>query len=234
MDNKGIELIKELIAILPDHNKYIKEKAENYLASLETQKITTIEAWDRIIGNEYVKRAMEVSLAGQYPITVIGDPDNGKDYLEIILGDLLTFVKPCPCGNFMDPNKSCTCTVSKLTKYTTSKTYQTAIKNPIIIQLQPPTSYDYRIIEARKATKTEYLQESFKDVLNRIEKVDPNKKLNEKIGDLLSTAIRRLNFTTKQVENIKNVANTIALLDGSDSIKDFHLAEAIQYQNINS
>lgn len=244
MDNKGIELLKELLAELtirikelgPCHSNNVRicewktliEKTESYLTSLEkggigdTHKIelTSSEAWDKIIGNEHVKRAIEVSLAGQHPITVIGDPDNGEEYLERILGDLLTFLPPCPCGNFMNPNKGCYCTVSQTKKYTGSKKYQTALKNPIIVQLHPPTSRDYQIKSKG---------ESFKDVLNRITLVDFDKKLEMEATNLLSTAIQRLNFTAKQVENIKDVANTIALLDSSEIIKTYHLAEAISY-----
>lgn len=242
MDIKGIEIIKELLAevikniggLSCEHPvdgcvlcvwERLREKTEDYLSSLEKQKITIIEAWDKIIGNEYLKRAIEISLTGQHPITVIGDPDNGEEYLKIILGDLLTFIKPCPCGNFMNPSKACTCTLSQITKYRTSKEYQKALNNSIIVKLVSPTSYDYR---------TKNKSESFKDILNRIEKVDPNKKLNidTEAIDVLNSAIQTLRPTTKQVENIHSISNTIALLDGMDVRKIYHIFEAIQYQNI--
>lgn len=54
----------------------------------------------KIIGNEYLRGAIEVSLAGKRSVAVIGHPGNGKESLEIILGNLITFKKPCLCGSY--------------------------------------------------------------------------------------------------------------------------------------
>ena len=243
MDNKGIELIKDLLSELVinieecgpcDHSVNVcvcawvnlREKTENYLQSLEKTKITTSEAWQKIVGNEHIKRAIEVSLAGQHPITIIGNPDNGEEYFEIILGDLLSFVKQCPCGGFMEYNKECTCTKSKIEKYRTSKEFQKSLKNPIIIRLFPPTMFDYQGKEG----------ESFRDVMNRINrKMDrsyPAPALDKPSLYLLNTAIERLGLSLLQVKHIENVRKTIAELANSDTILSHHLSEAIQYQNI--
>lgn len=236
MDNKGIEIIKDLLAELVinieelgpcEHSVNVcvcgwvnlRERTEDYLSSLDKQKITTVEAWDKIIGNEHVKRAMEVSLAGQHPITIIGDPDNGGKYLEIILGNLLTFLPPCPCGNFMNPQKACVCSSSQIRKFKNSVKYRKALQNPIIVQLQTPTSRDYQVKSKG---------ESFIDILNRISLINLNKRLEMEATDLLNIAIQRMNFTLKQVENINFVSKTIALLDNSDIIKAQHISEAVQ------
>ncbi len=92
MDKQGIELIKELAEA--SQFEYLKERALSYLATQEREKVNKSEAWGKILGNEYLKRAIEVSLVGQHPITIIGDPENGEKYLKIILGDLLTFIPP--------------------------------------------------------------------------------------------------------------------------------------------
>jgi len=246
MDNKGIELIKDLLSELVINIEEcgpceqpinvcvcswinLREKTENYLQSLEKVKITTSEAWQKIVGNEHIKRAIEVSLAGQHPITIIGNPDNGEEYFEIILGDLLSFVKQCPCGGFMEYNKECTCTKSKIAKYRTSKEFQKALKNPIIIRLLPPTMFDY---QCKKEG------ESLGEVLNRItKKIDKtypalvNENENPSLY-LLDIAIEKLSLSLSQVKHIENVSKTIAELDNSDSILPYHLSEAIQYQNI--
>ena len=242
MDNKGIELVKDLLAELVinieergpcDHSVNVcvcawvnlREKTENYLQSLEKTKITTSEAWQKIVGNEHIKRAIEVSLAGQHPITIIGNPDNGEEYFEIILGDLLSFVKQCPCGGFMEYNKECTCTKSKIEKYRTSKEFQKSLKNPIIIRLFPPTMFDY---QCKKEG------ESFGEVLNRIiRKIDRTYPALENDSlSILRIAIERLSLSLLQIKHIENVSKTIAELDNSDSILPYHLSEAIQYQNI--
>lgn len=207
MNNKGIELLKDLLN--EDCHKI---------------ELTTSEAWEKLKGNGHVKRAIEVSLAGQHPITIIGDPDNGAQYLKNILGDLLTFIPPCPCGNFLNLNKSCLCSVSKLTKHRTSKTWQKALKNPIIVQLQPPTKFDYQIKQ----------HETFQNIIDRINR-KPDKSYHSFESDsmdFLKVAIERLSLSAKQVDNILSVAKTIAELDNLERIIPYHLSEAIQYQNI--
>ena len=68
------------------------------------------KVWFSIKGNKYLKRAIEISLTGQHTITVIGNVDNGEEYIETIYKsrdiqdgifneNLLTFVEPCLCGN---------------------------------------------------------------------------------------------------------------------------------------
>ncbi len=239
MDKKGIEIIKELLAELVINIEELgpcellniidechvcgliklKEKTEDYLSSLEKTKITTSQAWDKILGNEYLKRAIEVSLAGQHPITIIGDTNNGYESLKIILGDLLTFVKPCPCGNFTNILKGCGCSVIQIRKYKSKKQWMNAMKNPIIVELSPPTKYDYQTPQ----------RETFQNVIDRINKKKdiPHCPFVGEVLELLKTAIDRLHLSLKQVENIESVAKTIAELDNSDKIMPYHLSEAI-------
>lgn len=182
-------------------------------------------AWQKIVGNEFLKRAIEISLTGNHKITVIGNPDNGKEYLEIILGDLLTFIPLCKCNNYNDPFKVCTCTAKEIMTHKKSKKYQKALLNPIICFLHSPTAKNYY-----------EPQEEFQCVLDRI-----NIKLSTSINfifepsgiDILNIAIQKFNFTLCQIERIKDVAKAIALLDYSEVVKTYHMSESIQYQLVN-
>lgn len=59
----------------------------------------------------------------------------------------------------------------------------------------------------------------------------PKHELCQSGSQLLKTAIDRLNLSIRQVGFIYSVAKTISYMDGSDTIRPEHVAEAIQYQS---
>lgn len=238
MNNKGIKLIKELLAELVinfeelspcEHSKNVCvcgwedliERTQEYLKLQEKQNISKLDAWLKLVGNDCLKRAIEVAITGNHKITVIGNSDNGKEYLEIILGDLLTFISPCKCGNYLNSYKVCHCIPKEIINYRKSKKYQKALLNPIIVGLQTPPKNQYSRIS-----------ENFKNVIDRINKTEKlnNPDIEDKAIELLNVADRKLGFTLQQIERVKAVAKTIAELDQDTQIKGFHMSEAIGYQ----
>lgn len=193
--------------------------------------MTKHEAWKRLKGNESLKRAIEVSLTGGHNITVVGNPDNGKEYLDIIFEysftNLLLFVKPCLCGNFKDFKRECICNSEDILKVRKTQIYQAGLNNPLITKIESPEVQDFN-----RNT------EDFQSLLNRIveslefAKIYENKKfdLQKTAIELFEIAIKRLNFTLGQIERIKAVAKTIAMMDGSNIIGHYNISEAIQYQ----
>ena len=194
-------------------------------------------AWSKLIGNEYLKRAIEVSLTGQHPITIIGNPDNGKEYIEEIFKsrvldddifneNLLTFIYPCPCGNYSDNLQICNCSRDEIVNYLKTDTFRKAMKNDIIVRLDTPPFSDYKSVA-----------EAFSIVFSRIKnEVETYRTLaiHSDAMDLLKIAYAKFHFTICQVERIENIAKTIAKMESPviNIVQAHHMAESIQYQNI--
>jgi len=193
------------------------------------------KVWFSIKGNKYLKRAIEISLTGQHTITVIGNVDNGKEYIETIYKsrdiqdgifneNLLTFVEPCLCGNNGDPfSRSCGCSTEKIIEYKLTNTFRQAMRNDILVKLDTPLFKDFTTGH-----------EHFSYVVKRIEKSIFRNEINiiSSAMELLETAYKRISFTMCQVERIKHISRTIALMDNSEVVKPSHMAESIQYQII--
>lgn len=73
---------------------------------------------DDIWGNEMAKRAVEIALKGHHSIKFIGGNEAELFHDFCIENDLLAFcLTPCPCGNFGDKDKACSCDPLELKKH---------------------------------------------------------------------------------------------------------------------
>ena len=204
---------------------------------MEVYPIIKDKAWFSIKGNEYLKRAIEVSLTGQHTITVIGNVDNGKDYIETIYKsrdiedrifneNLLIFIEPCLCGNFGDPFRSCDCPTEKIIEHRLTDTYRQAMRSSILVKLDTPLFKDFTNGQEHFSIVVKSIEKSIKNFGDNVFKNITDFSAME----LLETAYKRIGFTMCQVERIKHVARTIAIMDNSEVVQAHHMAEAIQYQ----
>jgi len=161
---------------------------------------------------------------------------------------LLAAMNPCPCGYYGDSKKACVCNDFQI------KRYWSRLSGPLLdrIDLQievarlseeellnkkssSETSADIRkrVVAARKIQV-----ERFKD-----EKIICNSQMLPKLirkycqldissEDLLKTAITRFNLSGRAYDRILKLSRTIADLKQSANIETSHIAEAIQYRNI--
>ncbi len=161
---------------------------------------------------------------------------------------LLAAMNPCPCGFFGDSKKACVCSDFQI------KRYWSRLSGPLLdrIDLQ---------IEVSRLSEEELLNkkpsgESSADIRKRVVKarnIQINRFKDEKIvsnsqmspkqvrkycrlepasEELLKTAITRFNLSGRSYDRILKLARTIADLKQSENIASVHIAEAIQYRNI--
>ena len=157
-------------------------------------------------------------------------------------------MNPCPCGYFNDPTHHCVCTPGQIQRY------MNKISGPLLDRIdiqceitpvpfkdiskaqpgEPSSVIRKRVIKARLIQ-----EERFKDVKG----IHCNAMMTERMIhqyaepdeagiNLLRMAMERLNLSARAYNRILKVARTIADLEGSEKVCPEHLAEAINYRNL--
>jgi magnesium chelatase family protein len=160
---------------------------------------------------------------------------------------LIAAMNPCPCGYFGQKKMNCSCSPMQV------KQYLQRISGPLLdridlqIQVEPMTadqlreqqnledsqSIRQRVLEARAIQSRRFkgsglfcnAQMGAKEVKNHCQ-LEPQGEL------LLRNAIERLKLSARSCDRILRTARSIADLGKSEHILDLHIAEAIQYRQL--
>ncbi len=162
---------------------------------------------------------------------------------------LVAAMNPCPCGFLYDPIKECTCTESA------KKNYMGRLSGPLLDRIdihvqvdpldctvlidktseQPESSEEIKKrVNAARAIQTERFigtgvlcnAQMTPRMVRKFCVLDPAAK------NMLLTAFSKLHFSARANDKILRTARTIADLDASELICANHLAEALQYRNL--
>lgn len=153
---------------------------------------------------------------------------------------------PCPCGFYSDPVKSCICTPSQIMKY------QKKVSGPLLDRIDlcvevGRVEFD-KLTSDGSAESSEAIQLRVQAARDRQTKrftncpgVKTNSemtmreikefcKLGTEEQNFLKSVVVKMYLSARSYHRILKLALTIADLEGSDSIKLSHLAEAVQYR----
>lgn len=161
---------------------------------------------------------------------------------------LVAAMNPCPCGYYNHPEKVCVCTPGMRQKYLNR------ISGPLLDRIDlhievVPVSFDKltapRASEASAVVRERVMRAREKQIQRFAgEKgVYSNAQMSRKMLEkycqtnpegkaLLKTAMEKLGLSARAYDRILKVARTIADLEGSEQVQNNHIAEAIQYRNL--
>ena len=161
---------------------------------------------------------------------------------------LVGSMNPCPCGNYGNPAKECTCTTNQIQRYLSK------ISGPLLDRIDihvevPAVNYkelssdrsgeSSAIIRERVIQAREIQSERYKDRTNIFKNADMGSKdirdycqLDSASNQILEMAMDKLGLSARAYDRIKKVARTIADLEKSETIKPEHISEAIQYRSL--
>lgn len=160
---------------------------------------------------------------------------------------LAAAMNPCPCGNFGNPNRKCTCSPNAVNKYLGR------ISTPLLDRIDmhvevPPVDYDKlsskekaecsaeikkRVNKARKLQLERYKGTNVSCNANAsIALIKERSEIDPAAEKLLKKAFEKFGFSARAYDRVIKVARTIADLDGSEKILSKHMAEAVQYRSL--
>ncbi len=159
---------------------------------------------------------------------------------------LIAATNPCPCGYLGDADHECRCSVTQITRY------RSRLSGPLLdrIDLQievPVISTDARqattsftsskqmkekVIQASQKQKDRYQNETLRNGLLKAKQIQNYCKLDKQSESLLQLAVSKLKLSGRGYDSILKVSRTIADLENSEAIQTEHLAEALQYRNL--
>jgi len=160
---------------------------------------------------------------------------------------LICSMNPCPCGYYGDPTHECRCSTYQIQKYLNKISGPLLDRIDIHVEVMP-VKYDF-LVEGRESEDSNKIKERvnkarqiqlerYKDkgiyFNSQLSASDLNTycKLNKKSKEILKEAFNRLKLSARAYGKILKVSRTIADLDGSEEIKEYHVAEAIQYRSL--
>jgi len=161
---------------------------------------------------------------------------------------LIASMNPCPCGYFNHPEKDCSCSSMMVQRYLNKISGPLLDRIDLHVEVTPvpfnelssdSKSENSESVRARVIKARQIQEERFKNHPGTYANAQMSSKLLKEIcvlntvsQTLLKAAMDRLNLSARAYDRILKVSRTIADLDGSETIKPEHLAEAIQYRSL--
>ena len=158
---------------------------------------------------------------------------------------LVAAMNPCPCGNYGDDKKPCTCTAQAIYRY------QRKISGPVLdridIQINVPRETYEKMSSETEGQKSEEIQQ----IVAKARRIQQERfagtglLVNAEMGpreikkycqveraaeNLIKNAVTSHNLSIRGYHKILKISRTIADLDGKDVIQANHVAEAIAYR----
>lgn len=161
---------------------------------------------------------------------------------------LVASMNPCPCGYYNHPDRPCLCTPGSVQKYMNRVSGPLLDRIDIQVEVvpvpfekiseqrpsEPSAAIRERVIRARAIQEARFA--SCEGVYSNAQMT--SKLLHEfAVPDaaglaLLKTAMLRLSLSARAYDRILKVSRTIADLEASPTLEARHLAEAINYRNL--
>ena len=161
---------------------------------------------------------------------------------------LVAAANPCPCGyyGFEDGVHTCTCTQYQVRKY------QSKMSGPILdridIHISVPavkpedisrysrgessSTIRNRVVKAHEMQRKRFAKskEKFNSRMTS-RQIKKFCQMTEKAEDLLNTALKTFALSARAYNRILKISRTIADIDGSDTILEKHVIEAVNFRN---
>ncbi|WP_010661999.1 YifB family Mg chelatase-like AAA ATPase [Marinilabilia salmonicolor] len=161
---------------------------------------------------------------------------------------MVASMNPCPCGFYNHPEKQCVCAGGVVQKYLSRISGPLLDRIDIHIEVVP---VPFEKLDGQKPAESSELVRQRVIKARRIQSerfkkfpdVHCNAQMNTKLlarfaapdeggRGILKNAMEKLDFSARAYDRILKVARTIADLEGTEKVEAYHVAEAVQYRNL--
>ncbi|NCN06807.1 MAG: ATP-binding protein [Candidatus Pacebacteria bacterium] len=147
---------------------------------------------------------------------------------------LLAAGNPCACGYYKVPGKECTCTLQSLTHYHSKLSGPLLDRFHLFTRMPNIEAHTLSQPQSTKSTTAEFNTLRQKIATARAHPAIKNYSLELRLTSsaktLLNRAHEKLKMSARGYKNCQKVAQTIALVEGEESISADHIAEALQFR----
>lgn len=160
---------------------------------------------------------------------------------------LIAAMNPCPCGNYGNPLKECTCSINEIRRYLNKISSPILDRIDIHIEIKP-VKYDdlhddtkskssaelkSEVVRAREIQAARYKDEKIKtNALLSTRQMKKYIKLSPEVEKIGQMAFNKYNFSVRSYNKILKMARTIADIEASEEITSKHLLEAVRYRSL--
>jgi magnesium chelatase family protein len=155
---------------------------------------------------------------------------------------LVGAMNPCPCGFYGDPTRECRCTPGIIQRYLAKVSGPLLDRIDMHIEVPAVAFKELRgksdgvtsaqIRERVEAAREIQLHRGFYNSSIPHSQLRQVCALDEQGEKTLEMAVRRMNLSARAHDRILRVARTVADLDHSERVSAKHLAEAVQFRNL--
>ena len=160
---------------------------------------------------------------------------------------LIAAMNPCPCGYYGHPTKECICSERTISKYLAKVSGPLLDRIDIHVEVPP---IEFSDLSSKKEAESSAQIKKRIDAAKQIQlerfkghtvlsnaKITPDLLhktciLTKNAENLLKKAFDSMGLSARAYSKILKVARTIADMSSSEEIKSSHIAEAIQYRNL--
>jgi magnesium chelatase family protein len=160
---------------------------------------------------------------------------------------LVAAMNPCPCGYFSDPKHECRCTLHQIHRY------RSKISGPLLDRIDIHIEVPAVPYNALKGTEKSESSKHIRDRVASARKVQAQRfsrtrihcnaqmnsrqikrycNIDEASHRLLENAVDKLGLSARAHNRILKIARTIADIEARPEMSERHIAEAVQYRNL--
>lgn len=161
---------------------------------------------------------------------------------------LVASMNPCPCGYYNHPTKECVCIPGMVQKYLNRISGPLLDRIDIHLEVVPvpfkklseenssenSSKIRERVIQARQIQTARFAESDsvYSNAQMSSKMIREYVQVDQDGASILKTAMEKLGLSARAYDRILKVSRTIADLEGSTSVKSYHLSEAIQYRSL--